>query len=304
MTPTKATESKPDICAPSDDTPDVPTAEELFGDKALELLRCSRRLADAAAARREREAAIARLAEAAVPIGRVRVATQLVAEILSEVGVVLPAEAYSDPSGLFEAVTSLPLSPRTARARRQAREVARVAVLCEEGGLHMPESAEELHGIWEQAMHGEPRWSADHPSSAFRTGTVTLRGPWPERAVVHRCMGPDEVPAWLDRLVALLADERFAPEVRAACGLGLHDWIHPFMDGNGHTGRLLMLAALDGLYSRATLVCLVRELVVNRSATSRQFKRLREREGDAEGFCLGLLGQVKDAQERAMRILA
>ena len=46
------------------------------------------------------------------------------------------------------------------------------------------------------------------------------------------------------------------------------------------------------------------QLVVNRSATSRQFKRLREREGDAEGFCLGLLGQVKDAQERAMRILA
>ena len=46
------------------------------------------------------------------------------------------------------------------------------------------------------------------------------------------------------------------------------------------------------------------QLVVNRSATSRQFKRLREREGDADGFCLGLLGQVKDAQERAMRILA
>jgi len=304
MTPTQPIERKPDCCEPPDDTPDVPTADELFGDKALERLQCSRRLAMTAEELRAREAVIARQAEAAAPIGQFRVETQLVAEILSEVSAVLPAEAYSDPSGLFKAVTSLPLSPRTARARRQAREVARVAMLFDEGSLHVPASAEELHGIWEQAMRGEPRWSADHPTSSFRTGTVTLRGPWPERVVVHRCMEPGEVPAWLDRLVALMADERFEPEIRASCGLGLHDWIHPFKDGNGHTGRLLMLAMLDGLYSQATLVCLVRELVANRPATSRQFKLLRERKGDAEGFCLGLLGQVRDAQERALSFLA
>ena len=31
-----------------------------------------------------------------------------------------------------------------------------------------------------------------------------------------------------------------------------------------------------------------------------QFARLRNRETDAAGFCLGLLGQVRDAQERAL----
>lgn len=159
---------------------------------------------------------------------------------------------------------------------------------------------EELRELWEQAMRGEPRWSADHPSSAFRTGSVVLRGPWPERVVVHKCMEPDEVPTWLDRLFALLADECFASEVRAACGLGLQDWIHPFNDGNGHTGGLLMLAMLYGSYSQLTLVCLAYDLVVNRAATTRQFRRLREREGDAVDFCLGMLGQVRDAQERAL----
>ena len=174
----------------------------------------------------------------------------------------------------------------------------------DEGGFHVPESAGELCGLWEQAMYGEPRWSADHPSSAFRKGSVVVRGPWPERVVVHKCMDPDEVPTWLDRLVSFLSDERFTPEVRAACGLGLLDWVHPFTDGNGHTGRLLMLAMLSDVYSQPMLVCLAHELVVNRAATTRQFRQLRERKGGADGFCLGMIGRIRDAQERALGMAA
>ena len=117
-------------------------------------------------------------------------------------------------------------------------------------------------------------------------------------------MEPDEVPAWLDRLINLLSDERLAPELRAACGLGLLDWIHPFSDGNGHTGRLLMLAMLNARYSQLTLVCLAYELVANRAATIQQFKQLRERNNDAIGFCLGMFCQIEDAQERALDMLA
>ena len=53
-------------------------------------------------------------------------------------------------------------------------------------------------------------------------------------------------------------------------------------------------------YSQTTLVCLAYELVVNRAAATRQFRLLREREGDAVYFCLGTLGQARDAQERAL----
>ena len=289
---------------PPDDTPDVPTAGELFGKDLLEQLRCSQELARNVEELRAREAVIARWAEAATRGERLRVCTQLVADILSGVGIVLPAVACGDSTGLFEAVASLPFAGKTAKTRRKAREVARVAMLSEEGSLHVPESAEEFHGLWEQAMQGEPRWSDDYPSSAFRTCTVVLRGPRPERVLLHKCMEPDEVPAWLYHLVVFLSDGRFAPEIRAACGLGLQDWIHPFIDGNGHTGRLLMLSMLDGFYSQPTLVCLAYELVVNRAETIRQFKQLRDRKVDAIGFCLGMLGQLRDAQERALNMLA
>jgi len=293
-----------DGCDLRDGTPEVPTADALFGDEALGQLRCDQELARFVERLREREKLLVERAATTTHGERIRAYAGLVNDILSGAGIVLPTTAYSDAAGLFKAVTSLPLASEAAHARRRAREVARIAMLSDEGGFHVPERAEEIRGLWEQAMCGEPRWSADFPSSAIRTGTATVRGPWPERVLLHKCMEPDEVPAWLDRLVDLLSDERLAPELRAACGLGLLDWIHPFSDGNGHTGRLLMLAMLSARYSQLTLVCLAYELVVNRAATIQQFKQLRERNNDAVGFCLGMLCQIEDAQGRALDMLA
>lgn len=288
---------------PSDGLNAVPTAEELFNASALERLRRSTELAALVEQLRADEAQIAAQAGNMPHSQRVCAYADIIAADLSEFGLVLPSAAYSDASGLVEAVASLPVSTRTARVRRKAREVARIVMLSESGGLHVPARVEELHDLWERAMCGEPRWSADYPSSTFRTGGVTVRSTWPERTVLHSCMPPSEMPLWLERLIDLLADEGIAPEVRAGYGLGLHDWIHPFVDGNGHTGRLLMFAVLNGHYSQPTLICLAHELVANRHTTMELFAQLRNREADAVGFCLGLLGQVRNAQERALDIL-
>lgn len=285
-----------------DDTPDVPTAYELFGDEALEQLGCNQELATTVEKLRAHEASVAERAKAATQDELLRAYTDLVNDVLSGAGISLPAAAYVDAAAIFDAVTSLPVIATTAHARRKAREVARIAMLADEGNLQVPQRTEDFPRLWEQAMRREPRWSADYPSSSFRTGTVVLRGSWPDRVIVHKCMGHDEVPAWLDRLIGFLSDDRFAIELRAACGLGLLGWIHPFNDGNGHTDRLLMIAMLSSGYSQPTLVSLAHELVVNRATTTQQFRQLREREADAAGFCLGLLGQLADAQQRALNM--
>ena len=64
-----------------------------------------------------------------------------------------------------------------------------------------------------------------------------------------------------------------------------------------------MIAMLSTYYSQPTLVSLAYELVVNRATTLQCFRQLREREADAAGFCLGLLGQLADAQQRALNTL-
>ena len=142
--------------------------------------------------------------------------------------------------------------------------------------------------------------------ASFHNGDSTLfynniKGNVAKRIATYKASHWRQV--WLDRLIDLLADERLAPEVRAACGLCLHDWIHPFLDGNGHTGRLIMVAVLERRYSQPTVACLARELVVNRSTTMRLFRRLRNRESDVTDFCAGLLGQLRNAQEYALSML-
>ena len=57
-------------------------------------------------------------------------------------------------------------------------------------------------------------------------------------------------------------------------------------------------------YSQPTLVSLANELVVNRGTTLQYFRRLRERKTDAAGFSLGMPGQLNDAQQRALNVLA
>jgi hypothetical protein len=295
--------SEQPIDGPHDNAPDVPAADELFCDEAMERLRYSGELEELVGRLRIRERDVAERARLAGRDELIRSYGEIVAAELSMVGLVLPGAAYCSTASLFEAVASLPFTPRSSSVRRKAREIARIAMLSDEGRLRVPACVDDLHTLWEQAMLREPRWSVDFPSSDFRTGNVTVRGSKPEYRVVHRCMPADEMPFWLNRLIDLLSDERLAPELRAACGLGLQDWIHPFSDGNGHVGRLIMLSVLEGGYSQPTLVCLAREFVVNRNTTVGQFARLRNREHDAVGFCAGLLGQVSDAQEYVLDVL-
>ena len=283
--------------------PTFPSAEELFCEQAIERLRLSKGLAEAVRRLREREALIQLRAGAMTQADVCRACLDPAVVELKGAGLAVPAEVHGDPAGFFEAVRRLPLSPATAPTRSHAREVSRTVTLLCDGELHVPASVCEFQALWEQAMRGEPRWSETFPSSALRTGVVTVRESLLDGATAHVCMDAAEVPPWLGRLATMLADETLPREVRAAAGLCLHDWIHPFSDGNGHTGRLLQVAVLDGRYSWPTLACLSRELTSNRQETIRLFGLLRNRQADAEGFCLGMLGQLGDAQALAMHVL-
>lgn len=281
---------------------DVPSAEELFCDEALEQLRLDDGLRKFVQDLRERESRIAKQIENTSLREVCRACLYVVADDLLEVSLTMPEGALDDPASFLQAVREFPFAPATAVARRQSREVARVMVLASAGDLRVPASVDELRDIWEQAMLGEPRLNEHFPTSEFRTDTVSIRGPLPDLKILHVCMDPAEVPEWLDSLIRLMADEDMPIELRATCALGMHDWIHPFSDGNGHVGRLLAFALLSSRYSLPTLAFLSRELVVRRSVTTRYFGQLRSRKTDISGFCRGLLGQLADAQELALRV--
>ena len=201
-----------------------------------------------------------------------------------------------DPAEFAQAIYTLPRVPRTASNRRQVREVARMYARVCMHRLSVPRQPDDFHALWECAMEGEPRWSESHPSSRFRERAGCIRNGKPPYDVLQICADPADYPAELKYLLEFAHDESFQPEIRAACAFALFEWIHPFADGNGHTGRALMLALVQGGYSLPTMVCFSTALAFGKGRTSKLFARLRTCEGTLVDFCRGTLEQLKAAQ--------
>ena len=62
-----------------------------------------------------------------------------------------------------------------AKRRRYARHVAKVYEHACGGVLFVPQCLDDFHRLWDIAMEGEPRWSEDYPTSAFRTSQSEVR---------------------------------------------------------------------------------------------------------------------------------
>ncbi|MBR3160391.1 MAG: Fic family protein [Atopobiaceae bacterium] len=207
------------------------------------------------------------------------------------------------PTEFLQAIYQLPRTPRTASLRRSVREVARAYARTCAGDLSIPTMPDDFHAMWDNAMEGEPLWSEGVPSSAFRTTAARILSGKSLSIVLQQCAEPCDYETELSHVLAFVQDETIEPEVRAACSYALFEWIHPFLDGNGHVGRMLVLALLQDTYSLPTMVWFSQTLVWGRGRTSGLFAPLRNGDGTFVGFCRGTLEQLHEAQEFALNML-
>jgi Fic family protein len=133
----------------------------------------------------------------------------------------------------------------------------------------------------------------------------------------YRAPAPDDVPALVDALCAWLRDEfrfgvapqRFSDAIVQAIVTHVYiEWIHPFDDGNGRTGRLVEFYIL----LRAGLPTIASHLLANhyndtRAEYYRQLQRSKQPEGLTSflryaitGFRDGLRKALEGVQENAM----
>ena len=279
----------------SDDT-------RILTEEVIEELADSTAICGLVEAMRGREDEVRRLLDEADPTAVRRACRQVTLDLLPKPKA-CASLADMDSPGFASAVYGLPRDVRSAPHRRAAREIARVYSLLCGGGLPVPGCADDFHRLWEAAMEGEPRWDAGYPTSEFRTNRAVIRKSMFADEVLQVCADPGDFERELDRLVAFLADSRLLPEARAACSYALLEWTHPFMDGNGHTGRMLLLSVLQGCYSLLSMTFFSRALCLGRDVTCGQFALLRAGEGSLVGFCAATLAQLGEAQLDATRAL-
>lgn len=171
----------------------------------------------------------------------------------------LPLPEINDREAFTEACLSLRGPFKEGRIRRTAREKVRL-IRYLDGNAVPVSSREDILKLWETAMESEPRWKDDLPAH-FRTPEERIPfshgsnlfepGPVPRGS---ETTPPDEIPKALDLLTEWLKREDLQPELKAAAAFLLFERIHPFADGNGHTGRMLSCGILASDYSALTLM--------------------------------------------------
>lgn len=183
--------------------------------------------------------------------------------------------------------------------RRDMRERVRVWRHIARRNARVPRSRDELLALWSEANEGEFPLYRESETARFRTeGIPFAHGRIPFEAAPlppgAQTAAPEEMPAEVDRLLALVADEPLALEARAAAAYIAHGAIHPFRDGNDHCGRMLSCSMLADAYSPATLLALTERLQGSRAEVGKEIRATIGGQKDAERFCrlfLDLLAQ-------------
>ena len=225
-----------------------------------------------------------------------------IASLLDGPAVVCPPVATADPSTFAHSVFGLKGAPPTAPARRKAREVARTYALASQGGLPTVQSVDGFRDLWEAAMNGESRWSDDYPNSTFRTCASHIVESLASRNVIQVNTEPQNIEAELSQLLAFLSDTSLPEELRACAALPAFEFTHPFSDGNGHVGRMLVLSTLQRGYSLQSLVGFSRALATGKRETSDQIGLLRSGKQSLPDFCHAMLGMLERSHDWVLRV--
>lgn len=109
----------------------------------------------------------------------------------------------------------------------------------------------------------------------------------------------------LEQLLDYLGDEDTDPLVRMAAGHCAFETIHPFMDGNGRTGRVLNCAVLCGNGLLCEPILYMSDfLIENRREYYRQIRRLNEGRGTWDQWMILMFDCVKESSLAAMRMIS
>ena len=249
---------------------------------------------------REREDGIPQSGEAADALARRFVADGVDAALL------MSKDASIGTDELLERCMGLKGEPwGQVLARRDMRERVRIWRMLARGDARVPASPEELIGLWSQATAGEFPFYREASVPQFRksgvpfsrTDTPFEQGvPAPEKETLP----PERIEDAVRELLAFANGSDLQIEERAAVAKLSLEYIHPFRDGNGHVGRMLMCILLATAYSPITLLSFVSVLQGRRMEVSRAIMDTVRARTDAAPFVRLMLESLGEAQRTVL----
>ena len=195
---------------------------------------------------------------------------------------------------LLGAMRERPASQRSPRFM----ELAKLYLGISDSESGLPRTPEDIRAIYDQVMLGEELGDDETPDGKlFRSGGVDVIGHGGK--VIHAGLEPEErIVETLGQMLSIMSSEEI-PEVYSSviCHY-LFEYIHPFYDGNGRTGRYLLALCLSRPLSVLTSLSLSRVIANHRDAYYRSFREAGHKlnHGELTHFVINILEDVREAQ--------
>ena len=161
----------------------------------------------------------------------------------------------------------------------------------------IPQSPEDIREIYDLLMCEEPLADEDRPDGKlFRRRDIVVAGAGGR--ILHVGLHPKKIRAALEQLLSLMQSPEIPDVYSAILGHCIFEYIHPFYDGNGRTGRYLLALYLSKSLSILTSLSLSKSIAQNQDAYYRSLKEAGHplNHGELTFFVINIMENILVAQ--------
>ena len=183
-------------------------------------------------------------------------------------------------------------------SNKRFRELANLYLGLTTDAQGLPNSAEDIRAIYDKVMQGESLCENAPDGALFRRSGVEVIGNCGK--VLHRGLEPEgKIVSAIATMISVASSEEIPATYGAIAAHYLFEYIHPFYDGNGRTGRYLLALYLSQPLSLLTALSLSRAIAENKAPYYRAFKDAENplNHGELTHFVMCLMEYISNAQD-------
>ncbi|MDR1412464.1 MAG: Fic family protein [Actinomycetes bacterium] len=193
---------------------------------------------------------------------------------------------------------------KVAEVRERGHEVARFKEFAKlylgltDKNLVYPKEPGDIRTIYDAVVAGELHEKELPDGMLFRTDTVEVLST--AGRVLHTGVSPEsKITSMITQMIGLVASEEIPATYTALVSHFLFEYIHPFYDGNGRTGRYLLALYLSKPLSQTTVLSLSRVIAEHKDKYYKAFDATEGMLNHAEVtyFVIQMMELIRTAQD-------
>lgn len=169
----------------------------------------------------------------------------------------------------------------------------------------LPGTVQDIRAIYDLVMDGESFEGKQLDGELFRAQGVDITQGGVK--VVHRGVEPEsKIVEYLQKMIALTQRTDVPQLISAVASHYLFEYVHPFYDGNGRTGRYLLALFLSEVLSTPTVLSLSRAIAENKNAYYGAFSTVEKplNKGEMTFFVFRMFELIRAAQDATLARLS